>query len=346
MNARILLVGVWSLLCGCAAARAPAATSASHTAPLQPEVAKAAYARGYDSVASACDYLQAAASNAVKKNAPVDPDVGRWQEACAEFGPADRSKPVPVSPQAQADPYPARTARGLLDDACARFEEARRHSKPATSLTTYLGLCAEQAGFNAKALRLFSEAQVLNRRVLDTLTREDYDRQIAAAIARVRKHVAWLVIAVEPEPRGLQVLLDNVEVPAGDLARAVPVEPGRHQVWARAHDHHDEKLTLTTIAEQHHTAKLELRAHNPYVKPAAKGVGAAGLAALGVAAYFGYRTLKLVSDSNHYCDEKNVCTHEGADLRDRALEAQARGFGFAAAGLVTVGGSAIVYYTW
>jgi hypothetical protein len=339
MYARILIVCVWSLVYGCAGAQTPASVSLPNTAPLQSEVAKAAYNRGNGFVGSACTYLNAAAAKAANDKTPAEPEVTRWREACAEFGPD-------IGPQAQADPNPVHTARGLLDEACEKFEEARPHSRPATSLTTYLGLCAEQAGFNAKALRLFREAQVLNQRVLDQDTRENFAGQLARAIERVEKQVAWLVISVHPEPRGLQVLLDNVELRGGDWEREIPVEPGQHSVWARAHAHDDDKVTLATPADQHHSVNLELRPHNPYVKPVAKGVGAVGLAALGVAAYFGYRTLKLVSDSNRHCDTKNVCTHEGANLRDSALDAQARGFGFAAGGLVAIGGSAIVYYTW
>lgn len=324
--------------CGAAAQTPPPDNPDARPLEFKPQVAEATYTWGHGFVASACVYLKAAAAQAAETGDPAAPEVVRWQEAC----PASDE----VDPKALADRDPVHTARGLLAEACVKFEAARLSTKPTTSLTTYLALCAEQAGLKAKALKLFLEARRLKEKISNERTRQDFEQQIGSAIERVKKQVAWLVISVEPRPKRLQVLLDNVEVPLSDLGREIPVEPGQRQIWARAHAYDDQRLTLPTVANQHHTARLELQAQNPYIKPVAKGVGVAGLAAVGVAAYFGYRTLKLVSDSNRYCDEQNVCTHQGADLRDRALTAQARGFGFAAGGLVAIGGSAIVYYTW
>jgi hypothetical protein len=55
-------------------------------------------------------------------------------------------------------------------------------------------------------------------------------------------------------------------------------------------------------------------------------VGGAGLLTLGVAGYFGVRTLSLVSESNPHCrNPGGTCSDLGIDLRDRARDAQTAG---------------------
>src|ERR1041385_61715 len=53
-------------------------------------------------------------------------------------------------------------------------------------------------------------------------------------------------------------------------------------------------------------------------------LGGAGIVALGVGAYFGIRTLSLVSDAD--CDAQNRCSQSGVDTIDRASGTQTAGF--------------------
>jgi hypothetical protein len=65
-------------------------------------------------------------------------------------------------------------------------------------------------------------------------------------------------------------------------------------------------------------------------------LGGAGLAALGTAAYFGIRTLSLVSEAD--CDAQNRCSPAGQSTIDRASHAQTAGFVAAGTGVALVAG--------
>jgi hypothetical protein len=120
-------------------------------------------------------------------------------------------------------------AEGKLAEACPKFLASfKLDPKPGTGVN--LADCYEKTGQIASAWARYLEAASLAQRAGQG-EREQYAKDHAAAL---EPKIARLTIAAPSPPQGLQVLRDGAPVDAAILGTAVPVDPGKHLIEARA----------------------------------------------------------------------------------------------------------------
>ncbi len=120
--------------------------------------------------------------------------------------------------------------QGLVGDACEKFARSLELARRGGTLLN-LAVCREQQGLSATALRLFADARA-------QAIQDGRADRVALADQRVQslsKTVSWLTITPNAErPAGLVILLDEAVVPESDWGAPQAVDPGEHQVRARA----------------------------------------------------------------------------------------------------------------
>lgn len=119
---------------------------------------------------------------------------------------------------------------GKFPEACPKLEESQRLD-PAVGTLMYLGLCYEQSGRTASAWSTYRAAESEAAQAAQgERARIAHDR--AEALSR---KLTKLVIRVSanPEP-GLQIFRDGVQLGQASLGLAVPIDPGKHTITARA----------------------------------------------------------------------------------------------------------------
>ncbi len=122
-------------------------------------------------------------------------------------------------------------AEGRFAEACEKLAESQRID-PGGGTLLNLAICHEHLGAVATAWAEFNESLALALRENRT-DREDLAREHLASLeSRVPKLV--VVLADGASVEGLVVSVDNLTLRAAALGTAVPVDPGRHIVSARA----------------------------------------------------------------------------------------------------------------
>lgn len=123
--------------------------------------------------------------------------------------------------------------QGKLPEACDAF---RRSAELEPRSGTWLNLadCEEKRGRTATAWEAFSEARASAKREKDA-------RRLAEAEKRVKKlekKLPYLAIEVSPAARAqdVVVLRGGAEVPAAELDKEVPLDPGPYEIAATAKD--------------------------------------------------------------------------------------------------------------
>ena len=118
---------------------------------------------------------------------------------------------------------------GKVAEACPKFLASYKlDPKPGTLLN--LADCYEKTGQIASAWARYLEAASLAQRA-GQAERESYAKDHAAAL---EPKMARLTISAHAAPPGLQVLRDGEAIDAAILGTALPVDPGQHQIEARA----------------------------------------------------------------------------------------------------------------
>ena len=144
-----------------------------------------------------------------------------------------------VSPaSAQTDATAARAlfneARALVEKgehaaACPKFEESMR-LRPGEGTRFNLADCWEQIGRTASAWGEFLEVASSSKRT----GRKDREKLARRRAEALEPKLSRLVIEVAVRESELTVMRDGVEVRDGTWGAAVPVDPGRHSIAARA----------------------------------------------------------------------------------------------------------------
>lgn len=117
---------------------------------------------------------------------------------------------------------------GDFDTACARFAESQRFD-PAPGTLINLADCEEQRGRTATAWGLYRE-------VLGALGPSDERRTtyVRARIAELEPKLPRLTVRDGTETKGLRITRDGSELGAASHGVALPVDPGKHVVVAKA----------------------------------------------------------------------------------------------------------------
>lgn len=216
--------------------------------------------------------------------------------------------------------------------ACAKFAESERLD-PRVGTLINLALCEEALGLVATARRYWEQATDLARATGDarvTYTTDRFDA-IDAKVPRLTVRLAGAA------PPGTTVRRDDVELGPASLGTALPVDPGKHTVFAVAAHRSDGPAITVELAEgeskdiavQVGEALPEASAPaaptptagstNGSVRLAAIASGAAGVVGLGLGTYFGIQAAAHESGSPGVC-HGDVCDGQGASVRRGALQ--------------------------
>jgi hypothetical protein len=250
-----------------------------------------------------------------------------------------------------------------FDAACPKLEESQRLDAGGGTLLN-VALCHEAIGRLASAWTEFRDALALARGA----NRPDRVELAVAHIAELEPRLSRLELAVAPsaDVPGLEVLLDGTVVGRPGWGVALPVDPGKHEITARAPGYEPWSQRVE-VAEPSSTraVTIELGARVASPPPSADAavtlpplssprapsvqrtagfvVGAVGVVGLGLGAYFGIRAFQLHAKSNDQC--KGGCTAEGVSSnRDSMIAADVSTVAFAA-GLTTAGVGALLVLT-
>ena len=251
-------------------------------------------------------------------------------------------------------------AKGRYSEACPKFVESERvDPKPGTLIN--LALCHEKTGHTASAWAEYLEAAGRAHRA-GQLARETVARRHASELEPTLPHV---VIDADPSYGG-QVVLDDRPLGPGAFGTPIPMDPGSHVVTASAPG----KKTFSesvTVSQELGTRTLRLPALDPVdaltaphdavalmprekpIEPPPPGAdprrawglvaGGAGLALVGVGAFFGLRAFSERRTADEECDA-TTCTQLGLHAIDSMRVAEAVSTIASAAGIAALGGGA------
>jgi hypothetical protein len=245
-------------------------------------------------------------------------------------------------------------AIGSYAEGCLKFEGSQGLD---ATLGTELRLadCYERLGKTASAWATFKHAQGVARAQNQT-EREELARLRFEAL---EPKLAYLSLDLDGSaPRGLVVERNGGAVPLASLGVAIPIDPGTHNLTARAPSHHawsetidvppgpgKLRLRIPRLKEQPReraaTASAAVK-REPWTTQHTAGVvtGLVGVAGILTGGGLGLHAKSEGdrSKQDDFCptDDHNGCTAEGVDLRDRA-----RAFGTAAT-ICVIAGAALL----
>jgi len=221
-----------------------------------------------------------------------------------------------------------RDARELMDqkkyaEACPKLEESYRLVEKLGTLLN-LATCHERQGRTGSAWGEYTKAVTAAKQAGEE-ERVEYAR---TRLAELEGKLTNLVVEVpEPVP-GIQVLIDDKPIGKAAWRTPIPLDPGEHELIARAPGHAlwSKQLTLprgpSTVSEKVPALKVvDASAVETAEEPsnaqwiAGWVVGAVGVVALGVGAYFGIDTILKQNESEDHCVD-TLCDAEGVALRE------------------------------
>ncbi len=265
-----------------------------------------------------------------------------------------------------------RDAKRLMEEkryaeACPKFAESQRLD-PAGGTLLNLAVCYDQAGLTASAWSSYSEALTLAR----SQNRVDRIETIEKGLKALEARLSRLTVVVAAPSDDLEVLLDGTPVRRPAWSVAMPIDPGKHQLRARAAGFEDFSIEVE-VAREKSDLTVTVPALTPSKAPpagsaaaaaapeadsapssepdAGKGkrtagliVGGTGVALLGVGTYFGIRALDQMSESDARCPDDR-CSARGAELSEDANTSANIANVTIGVGLVAVGVGAYFFIT-
>lgn len=248
-------------------------------------------------------------------------------------------------------------------EACELLAQSNKASRAVGTLGL-LAACHEKVGRRAAAYREYLEAADLARQLSDP--RESFAREQATALGKV---VGFATLRPADPTPGLALALDAEPV-APD--QPVAVDPGRHEVVARAPGRREAKVSFEIAATQRSTIPLPplaVAAVGDVVSPPPMPDGtssptppppvdsrepsssspllpigiaalAAGVVGLGVGVGMGIAAIGKKNDLG--CDANNVCKQTPAGLSDYATLRTGSTIGFWAGGIVAAAGVVLI----
>jgi hypothetical protein len=120
-------------------------------------------------------------------------------------------------------------AQGKATDACKKYDEALLHNRNAVGTLLNVGLCNEEAGKYASAVKHYTQARDLAREHNLSEHRQAAEERLAATTPLV----ARLAIAFAEKPDNMKLLIDEEVVPL-DKSDDIVVDPGKHHIVVTA----------------------------------------------------------------------------------------------------------------
>jgi hypothetical protein len=257
--------------------------------------------------------------------------------------PASRAEAQGSDPAAAADLFHegrVAMASQSYGVACAKFAESERLD-PRVGTLINLAQCEEALGLLATARRYWEQATDLAKATGDARVAYTTE-QLGAIDHRVPRLTVRLGASAPP---GTIAHRDDVELGAASLGTSLPVDPGKHSVFAAAAHHADGPVTVVelqageskevvveagdALPEPAPEAPVELphplapetapaRAAGP-TRIAAIASGAAGVVGVGLGAYFGLQAIAHESGAPGVCHGQ-TCDAQGATVRRGAIQ--------------------------
>jgi hypothetical protein len=120
-------------------------------------------------------------------------------------------------------------ADGKKAEACAKYEAALQHNPNAVGALLNVGLCNEEAGKYATAVRLYTQARDLAREGGYVEHRAAAEERLTAA----SPFVSHLAIAFAEQPSQMKLVIDDQVIPI-DKSEDIVIDPGSHHVVVTA----------------------------------------------------------------------------------------------------------------
>jgi hypothetical protein len=280
-------------------------------------------------------------------------DAGKWAEACEKF---DKSLALEPNVSTLIKIGRCRVREGRLATASEVYERALALNEETTEFQNRRQnlaqtIKAERDALSARipsltvtvieappGLTVLRDGKRLPASVLgEPLPVDVGEHQLIVEAPGYRTEKRTLRIA---EAQAEVVEFQLVAEPSEEAPEANPQEASGDQAPPR-----QPTRTTPNVAEHSGAAVMGTReVQRPSVSPTQRTlglvIGGAGLLTLGVAGYFGVRTLSLVNESNPYCrNPGGTCSDQGVSLRDQARDAQMAGVvvGLVGGGLLATG---------
>lgn len=238
--------------------------------------------------------------------------------------------------------------RGDYAAAKARFAESQRLD-PAPGTLLNLALAEEKLGELARAWQHVREA-------LAELPADDRRPLAEKLLADLERRVPRLAVALaEGVPPGTRVRRDDVELQAGSMGVALPVDPGTHVVVVTAEGR--EEMRYVTTAHEGETERLvvgpgpravagdEPRAPASGTRWLGWGLVAGGGAALAIGGVGGLLAMSKKSEVDRHCDAERVCDDQAFSAADRGKTYATIGTVGFVAGAALAGAGVVVLLT-
>jgi serine/threonine-protein kinase len=266
---------------------------------------------------------------------------------------------------------------GQIAEACEKLEQSDRLD-PAVGTQLNLAVCYERAGRTASAWATYRRAAALAKS-RGQAEREQLARDGAAAL---EPKLSRLAIVVPPDARveGLEIRKNGERIAPEVWGQPMPVDPGTVRVEASAPGRESwageiqiqepgktASLTVPVLAAGASVAPPDVEAPpEPAPAPVVADstppdssdpggsqrtwglvVGGAGVVALAVGGFFALSAASKNDDSKEHClpNDPNLCTQEGADLRDDARSAGNLATIVGGIGLALAATGAVLYFT-
>jgi hypothetical protein len=254
---------------------------------------------------------------------------------------------------------------GKRAEACAKFDLSIRKDPRAVGTILNLGLCAEEAGQVATAVRYYSEARA---RAKDQDLKE-HQEAAENKLALLAPRVPHLAIQLPAgAPTDTRVIVDSQVLAIDELAD-VPVDPGDHAITVTARDKLPYETKVSVKEAEHKTLTVPALhgAHTVVVQSSGKrlwgkilvGSGVAltgagiGLGLYGRSLYWqqfpdGSRDGKDAEDAQHHCftfDGVRHCDALGASKINTARRVSTIGTIVGIAGVVAAGIGGYLWWT-
>jgi hypothetical protein len=233
---------------------------------------------------------------------------------------------------------------GKYAQACAKFAASNR-TAPGTGTLLNLAVCHMKAGKLASAWVEFSNAADADRRAGDR-QRLAFDESQMKALSAKLAHIT-IVVPPAAQVSGLALTIDGAPLSSAAIGVPTPVDPGQHQIAARAPDHlrwytsvnvanNGDNVTVKVpaLASTAPSGTAAAAAPQPSRAPAGnasasgKGTrrvaayvaGGVGVAGLGLGTFFGLKAFSDWHTRNENCPGGR-CNQAAVDAHDSAHSA-------------------------
>jgi hypothetical protein len=285
----------------------------------------------------------------------------------ASFASADPSTPQKAMASQFFDDAEKLVASDKSAEACPKYAESQRLD-PQLGTLLHLAECYERIGRTASAWTTFKDATEIAAR------KKDYrEVKARARVADLESKLSMLVVTVaDKEPLSIDVRQDGEVVGRAAWGLAVPVDPGRHTITARAPGYKawstsvgvppNVSSTRVTVPELETdpgqasaapdaTATQLLASTTGESPTSGRGstqrtlgyvVGAVGVVGVGLGAVFGLQMKSKLSDRDGVCGAAYLCTTNDQAEQIKLLTSEARNAATLSSVSFAIGGTALM----